>query len=66
MSLLEIEAAIKKLPKQDLEMFDQWYQTYLDEQWDEQIRKDIRLGKLDLLRSEVGRAKADGTLRTFP
>lgn len=66
MSLPEIEAAIKKLPKQDLEIFDQWYQRYLDEQWDEQIRQDIRSGKLDVLRAEVRGAEVDGTLRTFP
>lgn len=66
MSLLEIETAIKKLPKQDLEQFDQWYQDYLEDQWDEQIRSDIRSGKLDALRSEVHRAEAAGTLRTFP
>lgn len=66
MSLLEIEAAIKKLPKQDLEQFDQWYQDFVDDQWDEQIRRDIRSGKLDALRSEVRRAEAGGTLRTFP
>ena len=66
MSLLEIEAAIKKLPKQDLEQFDQWYQDYLEEQWDEQIRRDIRSGKLDGLRSDVRRAEAAGTLRAFP
>lgn len=66
MSLLEIETAIKKLPKQDLEQFDQWYQDYLEDQRDEQIRSDIRSGKLDALRSEVYRAEAAGTLRTFP
>jgi hypothetical protein len=66
MSLLEIEAAIKKLPRQDLEQFDQWYQDYLEDQWDEQIRSDIRSGKLDALRSEVRRAEVAGTLRAFP
>jgi len=66
MSLLEIEIAIKRLPKEELEQFDQWYETYLEEQWDEQIRQDIRSGKLDALRSEVSRAEDAGTLRTFP
>ena len=66
MSLLEIQIAIKRLPKEELKQFDQWYETYLEEQWDEQIRQDIRSGKLDALRSEVSRAKDAGTLRTFP
>ena len=66
MSLLEIEIAIKRLPKEELKKFDQWYETYLEEQWDTQIRQDIRSGKLDALRSEVSRAEDAGTLRTFP
>ena len=66
MSLLEIEAAIKELPKQDLSQFDEWYQEYLEEQWDEQIRGDIRSGRLDALRSEVRHAETSGTLRMFP
>jgi hypothetical protein len=66
MSLLEIEAAIKKLPKEKLNEFDQWYQDFCDEQWDEQIRRDVRSGKLQGLRSEVHRAEAARTLRPFP
>ncbi len=66
MSLLEIEAAIKKLPKEDLESFNPWYQDYLDEQWDEQIRQDIHSGKLAALRSEACTAEANRELRSFP
>jgi hypothetical protein len=66
MSLLEIEAAIKELPKPDLDQFDQWYREHLEEQWDEQIRRDLRSGKLDALRSEVRHAEASGTIRMFP
>jgi len=42
MSVAEIEAAIKILPKEELVQFNQWYQEYLEEHWDEQIRQDIR------------------------
>jgi hypothetical protein len=63
MSLSEIETAIKNLPRQELKQFDQWYQDYLEEQWDEQIRRDIRSGKLDALRSEVRRSEAEGLTR---
>ncbi len=66
MSIAEIEAAIKSLPKQELVEFDQWYQDFLEDQWDEQIRRDVRAGKLDFLRAEVRQAEGAGTLRRFP
>ncbi|MCE0522366.1 MAG: hypothetical protein LV480_05590 [Methylacidiphilales bacterium] len=66
MSVAEIEAAIKTLPKEDLARFNQWYQEYLEEHWDEQIRQDIRSGKLDFLTEEAQRERNAGTLRPFP
>ena len=66
MSLSEIEAAIRTLPKEELARFDQWYQTFLEGQWDEQIRHDVRAGKLDFLLEEVRREREAGTLRPFP
>jgi hypothetical protein len=39
--------------RQNLSQFDERYQEYLQEQWDEQIRGDIRSGKLVALRAEV-------------
>jgi hypothetical protein len=66
MSIAEIETAIKGLPPEELAQFDQWYHDYLEEQWDEQIRADLRGGKLDSLRAEVRAAEAAGTLRSFP
>jgi hypothetical protein len=66
MSVAEIEAAIKILPKEELVQFNQWYQEYLEEHWDEQIRQDIRAGKLDFLTEEAQRERDAGTLRPFP
>jgi hypothetical protein len=66
MSIAEIEAAIKSLPKEKLAEFNQWYQDYLEDQWDEQIRGDIRTGKLDALLAEVRVAEETQTLRKFP
>jgi hypothetical protein len=65
-SVAEIEAAIKTLPKEELAQFNDWYQEYLEEQWDEQIRQDIRTGKLGFLTEEAQRERAAGTLRPFP
>jgi len=66
MSVVEIEAAIKTLPKEELARFNQWYQEYLEEHWDEQIRQDVRAGKLDFLTEEARRERDAGTLRPFP
>jgi hypothetical protein len=66
MSVAEIEAAIKTLPKEELARFNEWYQEYLEECWDEQIRHDVRAGKLDFLTEEAQRERDAGTLRPFP
>jgi len=66
MSVTEIEAAIRTLPKGDLARFNQWYQDFIDEQWDEQIRQDVQAGKLDFLLDEAKKERAAGTLKQFP
>jgi hypothetical protein len=66
MSIKDIEAAIKTLPKEELAQFDQWYQAFQEEQWDEQIRRDARAGKLDFLLEEAQSERKAGTLRQFP
>ncbi len=43
---LEIEAAIKQLPKNDIRQLAAWLQDYLDEVWDQQIETDLASGKL--------------------
>ncbi|MEI9999684.1 MAG: hypothetical protein WDO13_11210 [Verrucomicrobiota bacterium] len=64
MSVAEIEAAIRSLAKDDLARFNQWYQEFLEQQWDEQIRRDAQAG--DFLREEARREREAGTLRRFP
>ncbi len=66
MSVVEIEAAIKSLPKEELVLFNQWYQEFLEDQWDEQIRHDVRSGKLDFLLEEARQEREAGTLKRFP
>jgi hypothetical protein len=66
MSIEDIEAAIKTLPKEKLAQFDKWYQAYVEEQWDEQIRRDAHSGKLDFLLEEAKREREAGTLRPYP
>jgi hypothetical protein len=66
MSVSEIEAAIKALRKEDLVQFNQWYQDFLEDQWDEQMRQDVRAGKLDFLLDEARAERQAGTLKPFP
>jgi len=66
MSVAEIEAAIKTLPKEELAQFNQWYQDFFEEAWDEQIRRDVQAGKLDFLLKEVQQEREAGTLKPFP
>jgi hypothetical protein len=66
MSVAELEAAIRTLPKEDLARFDQWYQQFIEEEWDEQIRQDVKAGKLDFLLDEAQKERAAGTLKRFP
>lgn len=55
-NLLEIEAAIKQLPENDVRQLVTWLQNYLNEKWDRQIESDLASGKLDAL---IAKAEAD-------
>jgi len=54
--LPEIEAAIKRLPENDVRSLAVWLQDYLDERWDRQIEDDLASGKLNHL---IAKAEAD-------
>lgn len=55
-NLLEIAAAIKQLPENDIRQLAAWLQDYLDEMWDQQIEADLALGRLNDL---IVKAEAD-------
>ncbi len=55
-NLPEIEAAIKKLPENDIRHLAAWLEEYLEQMWDEQIETDLVSGKLDRL---IAKAEAD-------
>ncbi|QCS49422.1 hypothetical protein FEK30_08200 [Picosynechococcus sp. PCC 11901] len=57
-SLVEIEAAIKNLSENEIRHLSEWIQTYLAEQWDQQLEMDFNTGKLDQL---IAKAEADIT-----
>lgn len=55
-TLTEIELAVKQLPKQDLRQFAEWFQQYLEAEWDKQIEADAAAGRLNTL---IASAEAD-------
>ncbi|TVP63161.1 MAG: hypothetical protein EA343_08790 [Nodularia sp. (in: Bacteria)] len=55
-NLPEIEAAIQKLPENDIRQLADWLLNYLDEVWDQKIETDLASGKLNHL---IAKAEAD-------
>jgi hypothetical protein len=53
----EIEEAVEKLPKLELDKFRSWFEKFEAELWDQRFEDDVRSGKLDQL--------ADRALKDF-
>ncbi|HEX9990848.1 MAG TPA: hypothetical protein VGE45_20510 [Chloroflexia bacterium] len=49
MNVKDIESAIAQLPPSELEEFTAWFEEFLAEAWDEQIKVDVQAGRLDAL-----------------
>lgn len=49
MSVLEIEAAISKLPADDVKTLAEWFTEYQEQLWDKQIEEDAEAGRLNAL-----------------
>jgi hypothetical protein len=62
---LDVEAAIKQLPEDEIRALATWLQDYLDEMWDRQLESDVATGKLDHL---ITKAEADiaTTNKSYP
>ncbi|MDQ6963385.1 MAG: hypothetical protein Q9M13_00530 [Mariprofundales bacterium] len=45
----EIENEIINLPQDQLRRFSAWYEAFDSNAWDEQIKHDVAIGKLDAL-----------------
>ena len=48
-TVTEIEDALRALPVDQARSIADWLQDYLEDQWDKQIERDARAGKLDKL-----------------
>ena len=56
----EIEAAVAKLSKEELNRFVTWLAEFRQDQWDRQIAADSAAGKLDALAAEALRDYQNG------
>jgi hypothetical protein len=54
MTIIEtLEEQVKALSRDDLSQFRQWFLEWDSDEWDRQIERDARAGKLDALASEA-------------
>ena len=49
----EIESAVSKLSRDELQSFRSWFQEFDAVAWDKQFAADVRAGKLDALADEA-------------
>jgi hypothetical protein len=64
MSIIEIEAAISKLPVNEVSALMSWLERYHAQLWDKQIADDLESGRLDSLLSEVEKEYEAGRFNT--
>ena len=66
MSLAEIQSAIERLSFEERAKLAAWLHGWNDDEWDEQMKRDIAEGKLDLVLHEVEDDIKAGRLRDMP
>ncbi|MFL6545185.1 MAG: hypothetical protein DMF12_03575 [Verrucomicrobia bacterium] len=66
MSLAEIKAAIQQLSFQQRAELAAWLHGWNDDEWDEQMKRDIASGKLDDVLREVEEDIKAGRTREMP
>ena len=65
-TVLEIEAAISKLPPKEIEAVADWLAELREEMWDRQIAADAQSGKLNSLIHEAKTEYRAGKATPFP
>ncbi len=53
MTVVEIERAITQLSPQDFTRLREWFEEFEAQQWDEQIERDAKSGKLDKIAEQA-------------
>jgi hypothetical protein len=66
MSLAEIKSAIEQLSFEERAELAAWLHGWQDDEWDEQMKRDVANGKLDDVLREVEDAITTGRLRDMP
>ena len=66
MSLTEIKTAIEHLSFEERAELAAWLHGWKDDEWDEQMKRDIASGKLDKVLREVDDDVRTGRLRDMP
>jgi hypothetical protein len=65
-SLAEIQSAIDQLSFEERAKLAAWFHGWKDDEWDEQMKRDVAEGKLDLVLHEVEEDIQAGRLRDMP
>jgi hypothetical protein len=65
-SLAEIKSAIQQLSFEQRAELAAWLHGWKDDEWDEQMKRDVADGKLDLVLDEVEDDFKAGRLREMP
>jgi hypothetical protein len=60
MSIQEIENAVAKLSSQELSVFSQWFEEFVADQWDRQIERDAKAGRLKEALERAGEHREAG------
>jgi hypothetical protein len=66
MSLAEIQNAIERLSFEERAALAAWFHGWKDDEWDEQMKRDIADSKLDIVLREVEDDIKAGRLRDMP
>lgn len=66
MSKLEqIESRVAALSPDELSQFREWFTAFDSDNWDRQIERDLKEGKLDVLLEEAMNELKDGRFRSL-
>ena len=66
MSLAEIQSAIEQLSFEERAKLSAWLHGWNDDEWDEQMKRDVASGKLDTVLHEVEEDIKAGRVREMP
>jgi hypothetical protein len=66
MSLAEIQSAIEQLSFEERAKLSAWLHGWKDDEWDEQMKREVASGKLDTVLHQVEEDIKAGRVREMP